>query len=317
MKQAEWQLFGIVASIIIISLLPIVFISCSDQQRNPVEPSTLPDVAALNSVADDESLECQIWKSLWAGAAQNDTEKGTLVGTVVVKNDPTDLYITYEMEPGYTLNEAHVYVGTSPPPKVAPGQFPYHSVPLSIPLSTFDAVEEGKLYIAAHAEVCTTSGCEGAWAGGDSDSDYTFIEEGISKKWGWYFPYLKSCDERARLKRTMADMRAIATALGTYFIDYDMYPQAQDSAGMFGTLDKYEGSTKDGWGNSYIYLAEDGDDYATKEECWAAQCGWLTEMESCDCGPVDYTLCSFGKDASVGGGGQFNPDIVFVNGQMQ
>jgi len=56
MKKAEWQLFGIVAGILIISLLPTVFISCSNQERNPAEPATLSDVVTLRTGADDGSM---------------------------------------------------------------------------------------------------------------------------------------------------------------------------------------------------------------------------------------------------------------------
>ncbi len=286
MKHAEWQLFGIVASIIIISLLPIVFISCSDHQRNPVEPSNQPHVTNLIAAVSDDDVECVVEKPLWAGAAHNDTDKGTRVGTVIVKNDSTTLEVMYAIDDDYTLNEAHVYVGTSPPPKVAPGQFPYHSVPLSIPLSTFDASEGGKLYIAAHADVCAT-GCESAWAGGDTDIDHTFIEEGISKKWGWYFPYIKSCDERARRSRTAADMRALGTALGTYMVDYDIYPFTGDWPAFLDGY--YEGAKKDGWSTDYAYSGDVG----------------------------EYTLRSFGKDHEAGAEeGAFDSDIVYVNGQF-
>lgn len=193
------------------ALLPIVFISCSDQQRNPVEPSTLPHVTDLSAFVNEDDLECVVEKPLWAGAAHNDTDTGTRVRTMILKKDTTSLEVVHHLDVGYTLKEAHVYVGTSPPPKVAPGQFEYHEVPPSIPLSSLDAGEEGTLCIAAHAEVCA-NGCEGAWVGGATDTDHTFIEDGISKKWGWYFTYIMSCDERERRAKTAADMRAIGTA---------------------------------------------------------------------------------------------------------
>jgi len=47
---------------------------------------------------------------LWAGAAQSDTSKGTLVGTVtVVYNGGID--VTFNLDYGHTLEESHVYAG--------------------------------------------------------------------------------------------------------------------------------------------------------------------------------------------------------------
>ncbi|MCP4403022.1 MAG: hypothetical protein GY801_37670 [bacterium] len=337
MKHAEWQLFGIVASIIIISLLPVVFISCSDQQRNPVDPSNWDAATDLSAAANDNSLECKIKKSLWAGAKNNDTSKATRVGKVIVKNDATTLKVKYKMKSGYTLKKARVYVGTSPPTTADQGQYPYRSVPLSIPLTTFDASEEGLLYIAAYAKVCSDddgdddeNDCERAWAGGDNVNDYAFSDEGISKKWGWYFPYVMSCDERARLRRTAADMRAIGMALGSYMVDYGFFPQSPLPVPIGMVLEGYyDGAKKDHWGQLFIYqgygwniLAEIQDE----AECDRAvepgrECGWRLQCAStgepcCYCtAPMQgYTLTSYGKDGGPGVGDEFGSDILYVNG---
>ena len=63
----------------------------------------------------------------------------------------------------------HVYVGTVPPPKLAPGKFPYKHEPVLPPL-TEDLYEipldglSGEVYIATHAE--GTDG-ETGWAKGE------------------------------------------------------------------------------------------------------------------------------------------------------
>ncbi|WP_256622174.1 hypothetical protein [Methanolobus chelungpuianus] len=90
---------------------------------------------------------------LWAAAGQCDTSKGTLVGNVTVIYTPGSVNVTYNVTPGYLLEETHVYAGTSMFPQVkvgkktvdtiAPGQY-YISIP-----SGYD----GELYVIAHAVV--------------------------------------------------------------------------------------------------------------------------------------------------------------------
>ena len=83
---------------------------------------------------------------LWAGAAQCDTSKGTLVGTVtVVYNGDGFVTVTYNVAAPYVLMETHVYAGTTMFPldntTVAPGQY------------TNDGPFEGQIYVIAHAVV--------------------------------------------------------------------------------------------------------------------------------------------------------------------
>jgi len=88
--------------------------------------------------------------NLWAGAAQCDTDKGTLVGSVFVGYDG-DGYVTVEFDvfEDYVLEEYHVYVGTDMFPKdrrgnytVAPGQY--------VNNSPFDGSD---VYVIAHGVV--------------------------------------------------------------------------------------------------------------------------------------------------------------------
>jgi hypothetical protein len=91
---------------------------------------------------------------LWAGAGQCDTSKGTLVGTVTVVYSATThvVTVTYNVAFPYTLEETHVYAGTTKFPQVkqgkktvdtvAPGQY-YNAGPFT----------NGTVYVIAHAKV--------------------------------------------------------------------------------------------------------------------------------------------------------------------
>jgi len=97
---------------------------------------------------------------LWAAAGQCDTDNGTLVGTVTVVYDE-DGYVTveYNLFAGYTLEETHVYAGTTMFPQVrrgrstvdtvAPGQY-YNAGPFEY---DEDAEEWPLVYVIAHAVV--------------------------------------------------------------------------------------------------------------------------------------------------------------------
>ena len=64
----------------------------------------------------------------YAGAAQNDPENGTKVGTVEIDDDGTDLTVTIDSDEKYDLLESHLYADTETDgltPTAAPGQFPY------------------------------------------------------------------------------------------------------------------------------------------------------------------------------------------------
>jgi len=118
----------------------------------------------------------------------------TTVGSVRVEYDgPSDsLVITFETTDGWKLYETHLYLGTTPPEKSAPGQFPYGhddlpgvtSDPYNVPLSDLSASYGDTLYIAAHAVVCKCGcGCETAWGYGC----YGFVNRaGRPQGWAMY-----------------------------------------------------------------------------------------------------------------------------------
>jgi hypothetical protein len=109
---------------------------------------------------------------LVAAFAQADTEVPLIagqhytVGTVTVSQENGTLIVEYEVGPDCEITETHLYVGTAPPTKSAPGQFPYKDddasgvpdtvVTYEVDLSDLgEALSEGQtIYIAAHAVVC-------------------------------------------------------------------------------------------------------------------------------------------------------------------
>ena len=85
---------------------------------------------------------------IYAGAGQCDISKGAMVGTVSISYDAGGIEVTYNILPGYTLDETHTYAGAAMFPMndgadtVAPGQY-YIEDNLS-----------GSIYVIAHAVVC-------------------------------------------------------------------------------------------------------------------------------------------------------------------
>jgi len=108
--------------------------------------------------------ECVVVQNLWAGAAQNDLSKGTLVGEVTAEiMAPGTLRVTYSTTSPWALTEAHVWVGKSYqtiPKNAAPGLFPYsgsysysNSAEFLINLSDHGINSGETVYIAAHGVV--------------------------------------------------------------------------------------------------------------------------------------------------------------------
>ena len=128
--------------------------------------------------------------TLWAG-------QNIDVGTLTVKVIDSNLVVTYNITAPWVLGETHLYVGTEPPTKSAPGQFPYGPESeyatddgYSIPLSVLPALPPGSdsFFIAAQAEVSIVDPDTGepieeetAWADGDE------IRPG--KNWAMYFEF--------------------------------------------------------------------------------------------------------------------------------
>jgi len=106
------------------------------------------------------------------------------------------LTVEIQADNGWVLDETHVYVGTTPPRKSAPGRFPYQHEALGgtendvyeIPLDEYGVSCGATLYIAVHAVVVGASnehGEETAWGEGD--------EIRAGKNWAMFFETLVLC----------------------------------------------------------------------------------------------------------------------------
>ncbi len=106
-------------------------------------------------------------------------------------------------------------------------------------------------------------------------------------------PNLLTAIQRSKRSRTAADMRAIGTALGSYNVDLNQFPAYSSGNLTTTTLPSvyYEGSVKDGWAQTYVYVSGDGS---------------------------EYTVYSYGKDKKSGWTkSEFDSDIIYRNGQFQ
>jgi general secretion pathway protein G len=102
-------------------------------------------------------------------------------------------------------------------------------------------------------------------------------------------PNLLTAIQRSKRSRTAADLRAIGTAIESYMVDHNIYPENN----LFTILEDqgyYRGSTKDGWGQTFTYTVD-------------------AEQNA-------YTVTSTGKDMAADGDGEFDSDITYHNGQF-
>ncbi len=84
------------------------------------------------------------------------TDQTLPVGTLTVEVVSGDLFVTYDItDSGWELLETHIYVGVDPPPKSAPGRFPYvDDATDGKYVRVYNlGVFTGNLCIAAHAEI--------------------------------------------------------------------------------------------------------------------------------------------------------------------
>ena len=100
---------------------------------------------------------------IYAGAAQCDIEKGTLVGTLTITfTSATTVEVNYSMDNGYTMEETHLYIGSLALPSdngvftLSPGLYTeIHDGLAGVGTDTYTlTVPEGDLYVVAHAVVC-------------------------------------------------------------------------------------------------------------------------------------------------------------------
>ena len=117
-------------------------------------------------------------------------------------------------------------------------------------------------------------------------------------------PNLLNAIDRGRQKRTMADMRSVGTAVESYAVDNNFYPQTGNSAeAIDADLDQWvepiyikNVPREDGWSNA-LYYNEDGSG-------------------------GDYTVQSYGKDGTDGNcasgtaTSDFDDNICFSSGSF-
>jgi len=110
-------------------------------------------------------------------------------------------------------------------------------------------------------------------------------------------PNLLNAIDRGKQKRTMADLRSLGTAIETYAVDNNDYPNVSTMTALASQIEP-----------TYIRTAPGVD-------------GWTNDI-SVDCDPTEYTVCSGGKDGGDctsddnGATTDFNSSITFVNGQF-
>jgi general secretion pathway protein G len=114
-------------------------------------------------------------------------------------------------------------------------------------------------------------------------------------------PNLLNAIQRARQKRTMADMRAIATAVESYAADRNLYPEAQPAvpAGVLG-----------------VYLEPTYTKKVPAEDGWSGAFLYETTIPA-----TRYRVLSYGKDAvdsgpTSGPTTDFDDDIELQNGSF-
>ncbi len=121
-------------------------------------------------------------------------------------------------------------------------------------------------------------------------------------------PNLLNAIQRGKQKRTMVDMRSIATAVESYAVDHNAYPPATSFQGLSRYLEPtYVAKVPemDGWMHPFRYVA------------------WSRRDSS---RPEEYIILSAGKDGLFehedageyreGTTTNFNNDIVFSNGSF-
>ena len=109
-------------------------------------------------------------------------------------------------------------------------------------------------------------------------------------------PNLLNAIDRGKQKRTMADVRSLATAAEAYAVDFTLYPVVTNVADLAAAVEPLyinSSTRRDGWGRDFV-VDSDG---------------------------LDYTIGSGGKDGGslnfVGGPtGNFDDAIIYMNGQF-
>jgi general secretion pathway protein G len=113
-------------------------------------------------------------------------------------------------------------------------------------------------------------------------------------------PNLLNAIDRGKQKRTMADLRSIATATESYAVDFNRYPTSRSGGVGTGAVATIM--------PTYIKQVPPNDG-------WGGAIQWETDANG-----TTYTVESYGKDntsdGSTGARTNFNDDITFVDGSF-
>ena len=122
-------------------------------------------------------------------------------------------------------------------------------------------------------------------------------------------PNLLNAVQRGKQKRTMSDMRALATAVEAYAVDNNTYPAATCNAGLF-TGGTYNTLSTGSFTNlTPTYIAQ-----PPKTDGWGRYMAYALGNSS-----NDYSIRSTGRDGNVGSvtcgtTTNFNDDIIYADG---
>jgi hypothetical protein len=87
---------------------------------------------------------------VYVGAGQNDLSKGTLVGTVTITYTGSTVTATYNLLPGYSILEEHLYAGSTQAPMRVSGK---KTVPTVAPGQYTVNVSGGSIWVIAHSVI--------------------------------------------------------------------------------------------------------------------------------------------------------------------
>ncbi len=145
-----------------------LFTNC---EKEEYEKSTPVQEAHDFKMADNIAENCMVEQTLWAGAGQNDTLKGTDAGTIKAWINGAVLTVVYQTSSPWVLTEAHLWVGNDMgdvPKNAAPGRFPFKKnldfeseVTFNVDLPRRGIKPGETVYIAAHGVVVGVDGIEG------------------------------------------------------------------------------------------------------------------------------------------------------------
>ena len=122
-------------------------------------------------------------------------------------------------------------------------------------------------------------------------------------------PNLLNAVQRGKQKRTMSDMRALATAVEAYAVDNNVYPTAACNAGLFTSGTENTLATNSFTNLTPTYIAQ-----PPKTDGWGRFMGYALSGAA-----GDYRIRSSGRDGATGTINcgtttNFNDDIVYADG---